>query len=110
LRVLARYLGPKPDPIQALWTAIVGAAIRSNSGTPSSIGPLADMATWRLRGVLGRLNGSRDLVVALAENRVIPLIEHILSGDVTEADLADLGRLRVELDSLDPRGTLEAAA
>ena len=104
LRILARHLGPKPNATSALWTAILGAALRGgNAGMPSSVGPAADYARFRLERICRRLDGSRALIIALAEDRRPPLIVHILAGRLDDQDLDDLERLRSGLDALGRR-------
>ena len=47
----------------------------------------------RLALALSRLDGSRDLVVQLAEGRTPPLVLYVLDGRVTDADREELERL-----------------
>jgi hypothetical protein len=49
------------------------------------------------------MRGSRALIVALAENQVPPLVLHVLEGQITPADEAELVRLRLGLDHLAAR-------
>jgi hypothetical protein len=59
--------------------------------------------------ILDRLNGSRDLVIALADGRRVPrLVEHVLAGTFDDADFADLERLKGALDDLDKGGARPA--
>jgi hypothetical protein len=78
--------------------------IVATGGAPSSVGRLADIARRRLRRVLSRLDGSRDLVVAIVSGRTPPLVEHALAGRLDAADEAALAKLRIGLDALTQGG------
>ena len=104
LRRLAHNLGPKSDGVAGLWQALTGAATRSPGSVPVSVGPAADHARYVLGRMLRRLDGSRELVVALAENRPAPLVLHAVQSRLTAADEAELDRLRAGLDRVAGRG------
>jgi hypothetical protein len=95
LRFLAYQLGPTPEAVARIWRQLTGALIPARSGGTRGAGPMADIAVRRMQRILNRLNGSRDLVIALAEGRRVPrLVEHILDGKLDDADLADLEAIR----------------
>jgi hypothetical protein len=77
---------------------------------PPGVGAQADRAGRRLARKLDRLDGSRDLVVALAENRPLPLIMRVLEDRLTIADRYNLERLRVALDASGRRRRRDRAA
>jgi hypothetical protein len=92
--------------VTGLWCSIVGAA----TPAPGYIRPmndvtsgLADGARRQLDRALRQLDGSRNLVVSLAENRVPPLVVHVIEGRLSEEDEADLARLQGSLDRLTGR-------
>jgi hypothetical protein len=61
---------------------------------------LADGARRRLEQACRRLDGSRDLVIELAEGRVPEIVVHVLEHSMTEADAVTLERLRQSLDDI----------
>jgi hypothetical protein len=77
-----------------------GGATRNDLVVPSSVGPLADVAQRRLSRMLERLDGSRALIIALAEDRPVPLVEHAFAGRLDAADHAALEQLKAGLDNL----------
>jgi hypothetical protein len=85
--------------VGGLWSAIVAAATRMGSTTAVVPGG-GDAARFRLARPLSRLDGSRDLVVQLAEWQAPPLVLHVLDGRVTDADREELERLRNGLDRM----------
>lgn len=95
---LAHNLGPKSDGVAGLWAALTGAAVRSPGSVPVSVGPASDHAWYVLGRLLRRLDGSRDLVLQLAENRMPPLVIRVLESRLTRADKIVLERLRRGLD------------
>jgi hypothetical protein len=102
VRMLAYNLGPVPEAVARIWRQLTGAMIPAGQGGAQGVGPVADIARRRMRRILSRLNGSRDLVLALADGRRVPrLVEHVLAGRLDYADLAALERLRCALDDLD---------
>lgn len=68
LRRLAQNLGPKPDAVAGLWSALTGAATGSQGRVPDAARSGADHARLVVSRLLRRLNGSRELVLDLAEN------------------------------------------
>ena len=96
--------------VGGLWSAVVTAAIYMGSTTAVVPGG-ADAARFRLALALSRLDGSRDLVVQLAEGQAPPLVLRVLDGRVTDADHEELERLRDGLDRCcDEPSDLTAAA
>ena len=98
LRRFAQNLGPKPSAVQGLWAALTGAAISSPGIVPAGVGPAADQARRVLGRMLRQLDGSRELVLALAEDRPPPLIIRVLEQRLARADEIALSRLRHDLD------------
>lgn len=92
------YLGPKSDGVAGLWQALTGAAIRSPGSMPVAVGPVADHARYVLGRMLRRLDGSRDLILQLAEGRIPPLVIRAIENRLTRADAIALDRLRHGLD------------
>jgi hypothetical protein len=88
--------------VTGLWYSITGAAVPTGFVRPqnATVSGLADSARRQLVRALRQLDGSRDLVVALAEGQVPPLIAHVLEVRMTHADEAELARLREGLDRL----------
>jgi hypothetical protein len=62
---------------------------------------LAEQARRRLQRICRGLDGSRDLVIALAEGKVPEIVVHVIDRALTEADAELLGRLRRGLDDID---------
>jgi hypothetical protein len=104
LRLLARNLGPRPDAVAGLWAALTGAMIGRGLVTPASVGPLAPIAQRKLARMLERLDGSRDLVIAIAENRPVRLVAHALAGRLDGADYVNLELLKTGLDRVASKG------
>jgi hypothetical protein len=99
LRRVARAWGGKDGSVQGLWTALLAASSRTR--VPATTVPLgSDSARWRLARVLQRLNGSRDLVIELAEGRTPPIVIRAIERTLTRGDTVDLERLRAGLDRL----------
>ena len=65
----------------------------------------ADHVRYVLGRMLRHLDGSRDLVIELAEGRCPPLVVRLMEGKLTGADERALERLRAGLDALDGRWT-----
>jgi len=99
LQRAARAWGGKDGSVHGLWNTIL-AALTLTTGAPGQVPPGADNARYRLARALQRLDGSRDLVVALAEGRTPPLIIRAVERCLTREDEADLSRLRAGLDRL----------
>jgi hypothetical protein len=88
--------------VTGLWFAITGAAAptgfvrRENEG----LSGLADQARRRLQRVCSRLDGSRALIIELAEGRVPPIVLRVLDHTLTADDAVTLERLRRGLDDI----------
>jgi hypothetical protein len=98
LRQLARNLGPKTDGVAGLWQALTGAATSAQGRVPDAVRFGADHARYVVTRLLRRLDGSRELVLRLSENRPTPLVIRALESRLTRADEIDLDRLRHDLD------------
>jgi hypothetical protein len=92
--------------VHALWLSIVGAMVPTASVQPqnTTAAGLADGARRQLVRALHRLDGSRDLVIALAEGQTPSLVLRAIEDRLTRTDEADLVRLRDGLDHLAGRG------
>jgi hypothetical protein len=99
LQATARAWGGRDGSVSGLWSSIIAAATRMGSAV-AAVPAGADAARFRLVRALSRLDGSRDLVVELAEGRVPPVVVHVLEGTLTAGDYAQLARLRVGLDRM----------
>jgi hypothetical protein len=93
--------------LNAHWAALVAMTTRGSgyapvAGADRGFG-LAAVARRQLAHALAQLNGSRDLVVALIERQVPPLIRHALANRLTRADKLELDRLRTGLDRIADR-------
>jgi hypothetical protein len=104
LQQAARGWGGRDGSVSGLWEAITGALIRT-AFAPAPVGDggfssLADSARRRLARLIRALDGSRDLVIELAEGRVPPLVLHVLERGLDHADEGTLDRLRTGLDSI----------
>ena len=103
LQQAARGWGGRDGSVSGLWEAITGALIRT-AFAPTPVGDggfsLADSARRRLARLIRALDGSRDLVIELAEGRVPPLVLHVLERRLDHADEDTLDRLRTGLDSI----------
>jgi hypothetical protein len=74
-----------------LRAAITGALGGTGSpSVPTGVGDGVDQARTVLCRMLARLDGSRDLVVALAEGRVPEFVVHAVEHRLTRADEAAL--------------------
>jgi hypothetical protein len=60
--------------------------------------------------VCRELEGSRDLIIGLAEGKIPPLVVHVLEGRISAEDEADLVRLREGLDLIGRRGGFRQSA
>jgi hypothetical protein len=102
LQRVARAWGGKDGSCAGLWMALLGASTATgNPVIPVPHG--ADNARRQLTRALRRLDGSRDLVVALAEGRTPPLVLRAVERCLTREDEDDLGRLRAGLDRIGGR-------
>jgi hypothetical protein len=86
--------------VTGLWYSILGAAVPIGFVQPQNpiASGLADSARRQLHQALRRLDGSRSLVVALAEGALPDVVVRVLEGRLTPADVATLERLRQGLD------------
>lgn len=109
LRRLARNLGPKTNAVAGLWAALIGAATSAQGSVPVAVGPAADHSRYVLGRLLRRLDGSRGLVLELAENRTPPLVIRALENRLTRADEIALDRLRYGLDRVAGRRRVDAS-
>jgi hypothetical protein len=104
LQRLARSLGPHGIGVDGLWASITGALVAiPGVVVPSAVGEGADHARYVLGRTLRQLDGSRDLVVALAENRTPDIVVRAVENRLTAADEAALDRLRAGLDVIGGR-------
>jgi hypothetical protein len=96
--------------VTGLWYSITGAAVPTAFFRPTNdpASGLADGARRQLERALRRLDGSRDLVVALADNRVPPLVLRVLDGKLNRADKVELERVRLGLDHIAGRRSRQA--
>jgi hypothetical protein len=107
LQRVARAWGGRDGNVVGLWMSITGALVATGyAPAPAGVGgfSLADSARRRLARLVRELDGSRDLVIALAEGRVPPLVVHILEGRISDEDEVGLARLREGLDRIGRRG------
>jgi hypothetical protein len=88
--------------VTGLWHAITGAAVRTGFVLPQDAvrAGLADGARRRLERVCERLDGSRELVIELAEGKVPELVLHVIEHTMAKADAESLERLRRSLDDI----------
>jgi hypothetical protein len=103
LRRAARAWGGKDGSCEGLWHAITGALVSTGfAPVPASGGNfgLGDQARRALQRACRTLDGSRRLIIGLAEGGAPPLVLHVLEGKVTPADKIELDRLRFGLDAL----------
>jgi hypothetical protein len=63
---------------------------------------LADGARRRLEQACRRLDGSRALVIELAEGKIPEIVVHVIERRLTVADAEALERLRQGLDAIEP--------
>jgi hypothetical protein len=105
LQQAARGWGGRDGSVTGLWEAITGALVRTGfAPTPAGDGgfSFADGAR-RLARLVRTLDGSRDLVIDLAEGRVPPLVLHVLERRIDHEDEDTLDRLRTGLDHIAAR-------
>jgi hypothetical protein len=86
----------------ALWLTILGAAVPTDFVRPENAiaSGLADNARRRLVRALRQLDGSRSLVVSLAEGQAPPIVLGAVEDRLTTPDKIELERLRFGLDAL----------
>jgi hypothetical protein len=103
LQRAARAWGGRDGSLNGLWSALLAAA-SSQGFVPIPVGDsgfsLADQARRRLERLCRKLNGSRDLVITLAEGRTPDIIVRVLDRTLTAADTEALERLRRGLDDI----------
>ena len=89
--------------VSGLWLSITGALVRTGytpvPGTDGGFAP-AVRARRQLVRALRQLDGSRDLVIDLAEGRAPPVVLHVLERRLLRQDEAELDRLRAGLDGI----------
>jgi hypothetical protein len=105
LQRVARAWGGRDGNVKGLWEAITG-ALTSTGFAPNPVDDggysLADGARRRLEQVCRRLDGSRELVIELAEGKAPEIVVHVLERRLTVADAVTLERLRQGLDDIKP--------
>jgi hypothetical protein len=105
LQRITRAWGGRDGNVSGLWEAITG-ALTSTGFAPNPVGDggysLADGARRRLEHACRRLDGSRALVIALAEGRIPEIVVHVIERRLTTADAVTLERLRRGLDDVEP--------
>ena len=100
LRRIARSFGRDASPA-GVWAALLAAASRTPPGAPAVIGDYGARDT--LARICRRLDGSRDLVLELAEEGPMPSICVRAAGHrLTPRDLVRLELLRRGLDGISP--------
>jgi hypothetical protein len=98
LRRVACGFGRDASPA-GVWAAIVAAASRTPPGAPVIIGDYG--ARDRLARICQRLDGSRDLVLELAEEgRMPPICVRAAEHRLTPRDVIQLELLRKGLDGI----------
>jgi hypothetical protein len=102
LRTLAQAWGGTAS-VNGLWAAIAGGLISTDLATRNG----DDMATGlavgarkQLARAVGRLDGSRALVIGIIEGPIPPVIFRVIEDRLTRADMVALERLRQGLDHL----------
>jgi hypothetical protein len=91
--------------VTGLWYAILSAAVPTGFARPENAiaSGLADSARRRLVRLCRELDGSRALVLDLAEGRVPPVVFHVLERRLDHDDVEALDRLRTGLDHIAAR-------
>jgi hypothetical protein len=85
-----------------LWAALTGALTPARPA-PSAVDQLlgvADYARDRLARACRHLDGSRRLVIALAEGAAPPIVGRVIQHRITPADIVTLENLRQGLDRI----------
>ena len=102
LQRIALAWGGRDGSVGGLWTAITTAMVSSFAPTPVSAGGfgLAEAARRRLERACQRLDGSRALVIAVAEGKVPEVVVHVIERRLTAVDAVALERLRQSLDDI----------
>jgi hypothetical protein len=109
LQRIARSFGRGVSPA-GIWNAILGALIKTTPGFEPIIGDHG--ARRQLERICRRLDGSRDLVLALAaEGPLPPICLRALEQRLTPRDLVQLELLRRGLDGVTaPRSRVDEAS
>jgi hypothetical protein len=86
--------------VTGLWYAITGAAVPTGfvRREDAGLAGLADQARQRLKRIC--LDGSKELVISLAEGKVPDLVLHVIERALTAADAVALERQRHNLDDI----------
>jgi hypothetical protein len=99
LQRVAKAWGGKDGSVQGLWGALLAAATPTRSSALAvPIG--SDAARRRLARTLRQLDGSRALIVGIAESRITPLVVRAAARRLVAEDLRQLERLRAGLDHI----------
>jgi hypothetical protein len=105
LQRVARAWGGRDGSLNGLWSAILAAA-SSPGFVPAPVGDgkssLADQARRRLQRMCRSLDGSRALVIELAEGKIPEIVVHVIERRLTATDAITLERLRQSLDDIEP--------
>ena len=102
LRRIARSFGRGVSPA-GIWNAILGALIKTTPGIEPIVGDQG--ARRALEHILRRLDGSKDLVIALAAGDALPPICIRAAGHrLTPRDLVQIELLRRDLNGISPPG------
>jgi hypothetical protein len=105
LQRVARAWGGRDGSLTGLWSAITS-ALTATGYASATVGDggfgLADGARRRLQRVCRSLDGSRALVIELAEAKVPEIVVHVIERRLTVADAVALERLRRSLDDIKP--------
>ena len=102
LRRIARSFGREASPA-GIWVALLAAASRTPPGAPNLISDYGARDT--LARICRRLDGSRDLVLELAEEgQMPPICVRAVEHRLTPRDLVQLELLRRGLDGVAPGG------
>jgi hypothetical protein len=100
LQWIARSFGRGSSPA-GVWAAIVAAASRTAPGMPDTVGDFGSRRA--LERTLQRLDGSRELVLELATETVLPPVcVRAAERRLTPRDLVQLELLRRGLDGITP--------
>jgi hypothetical protein len=88
--------------VTGLWFAITGAAVPTGFVRRENemLSGLSDQARRRLQRACRGLDGSKMLVIELAEGRAPPIVLRVLDRRLTVADAVALERLRRGLDDI----------
>jgi hypothetical protein len=95
LRRAARVWGGKDGSCEGLWHAITGALISTGfAPVPVDSGNfgLGDQARRALQRACRTLDGSRALIIGLAEEQIPDLVLHVIEGNITPGPRRSLRR------------------